>query len=131
VDGDVCQGTRPDGTPCGEPLSPSHSRRSDRCEQCRQEHRASKQADYQWQQRVRERERAVARRRATMHPRPDDLPPIPPRTLTPSWTQKGQPAPTDQDHLQALAGQLADLQRSVTAVRAALAAATHQPGRRT
>ena len=130
MDGDGCQGSRPDGEPCGEPLPPAYARRSDRCEACRREHRARKQADYQWQQRVRQREALVARRRASGHPNPDDIPPIPPRTLTPSWTQQGHPVPPGNDHLKALARQLADLQRSVAAVQQALDAATKQLGRR-
>ena len=124
MEADRCQRTWPDGTPCGEPLAPSHARRSDKCQTCRREHRARKQADYQWQQRVRQRELLIARRRATGQPNPDDIPPIPPRTLTPSWTQQGRPAPSNDAPFAALAKQLADLQRTVAAVQAALAAAT-------
>lgn len=123
---DVCDGRRPDGTPCGEPLPPAHLRRSDKCAACREEHRKAKQADYQWAVRVRDRQRRIAYEHAKGNygyaP-----PPIPPRRLTPSWTQDGRPAPTPEpDALTALAERLTGLQDAVTAANDALQEALRQ-----
>ena len=117
---DVCDGTRPDGTPCAEPIGPEYLRRSSKCSACREEHRKAKQADYQWAWRVSVRESRIARQHAQGHTA-FRLPPIPPRRPTPSWTQDGRPAPRPEpDALTALAEQLADLQQAVAAASDAL-----------
>ena len=116
----VCDGTRPDGTPCAEPLPPTHQRRSSKCAACREEHRKAKQADYQWAWRVSVRELRIARQHAQGNTA-FWLPEIPPRRLTPSWTQDGRPALRPElDALTALAEQLADLQQAVAAASDAL-----------
>lgn len=116
----VCNGQRPDGTPCREPLPLPHPARTSKCPTCRQEHRKAKQADYQWALRVSSRKAQIARARARSN-YSFTLPPIPPRRLTPSWTHDGQVAPRPElDVLAALAERLAGLQDAVAAAHDAL-----------
>ena len=94
-----------------------------RCQQCRNDHKAGKAADAQWDARERRRESMLARRaRQGRHSNPG--PPPRPREHTPSWDQYGRVIPKQiemtPNDLEAIKLIITMMEKSIILLRTAL-----------